>query len=165
MCWKNVSHWKCSEVKSSKSFFFSALCLLSVGNIFEGLGEESEILKDIWYLFNSPCLMTLPFLIVFFADKCVNSPKTFSVGFLWGEDLPGRGDDDELVLIFSEVVFVRLVARCQLLVSVSGAQYCMWFWLPTIWSVSQIIVFACTKNHSRQSRREPRIHFELEIKF
>lgn len=58
--------------------------------------------------------MTLPFLIVFFAEKCVNSHKTFSVGFLWGEDLPVRGDDDELVLIYSEVVFVQLVARCQL---------------------------------------------------
>lgn len=71
--------------------------------------------------------MTLPFLIVFFAEKCVNSHKTFSVGFLWGENLPVRGGDDELVLIFCEVVFVQLVARCQLLVLVSGAQYCMWF--------------------------------------
>lgn len=52
-----------------------------------------------YMMFISPCLMTLPFLIVFFADKCVNSPKTFSVGFLWGQDLPVRGDDDELVLI------------------------------------------------------------------
>jgi len=53
--------------------------------------------------------MTLPFLIVFFAEKCVNSHKTFSVGFLWGEDLPVRGDDDdEFVLISSEVIFVRL---------------------------------------------------------
>lgn len=51
--------------------------------------------------------MTLPFLIVFFAENCVNSHKTFSVGFLWGEDLPVRDDDDELVLTFSEVVFVR----------------------------------------------------------
>ena len=39
--------------------------------------------------------MTLPFLIVFFAEKCVNSHKTFSVGFLCGEDLPVRGDDDD----------------------------------------------------------------------
>lgn len=36
-----------------------------------------------------------------------------------------RGGYDKIVLIFSEVVFVRLVARCQLLASVSGAQYCM----------------------------------------
>lgn len=50
--------------------------------------------------------MTLPFIIVFFAEKCVNSNKTFSVGFLWGVDLPVRGGDDELVLSFSEVVFV-----------------------------------------------------------
>lgn len=44
--------------------------------------------------------MTLPFLIVFFAEKCVNSPETFSVGFPWGENLPVRGDDDELVFDF-----------------------------------------------------------------
>lgn len=43
--------------------------------------------------------MTLPFLIVFFAEKCVNSHKTFSVGFVWGEGVPVRGDDDELVLV------------------------------------------------------------------
>lgn len=56
--------------------------------------------------------MTLPFLIVFFAELCVNSHQPFSVGFPWGEDLPVRDDDDHdddaLVLIFSEVVFVRV---------------------------------------------------------
>lgn len=36
--------------------------------------------------------MTLPFLNVFFEENCVNSHKTF---FLWGEDLPVRGDDDD----------------------------------------------------------------------
>lgn len=75
---------------------------ISVGNIFDGSWKESEIIKDIRYLFISPFLITLPFLIVFF----VNTHKTFSVGFLYGEDLPVRGDDDELVLIFSMVVFV-----------------------------------------------------------
>lgn len=70
-----------SKVPNHFFFFSSTLCLLSVGDIFEGSWEESEIIKDIWHLINSPCLMTLPFLIVFFAEKCVNSHKTFSVGW------------------------------------------------------------------------------------
>lgn len=56
--------------------------------------------NDLRYLSNSPRLMTLiPSFIVFFAEKCVNSPGTF---FLWvsvGEDLPVRGGDDELVFV------------------------------------------------------------------
>lgn len=55
-------------------------------------------------------------------------------------------DDDELVLIFGEVVFVWFVARCQILVTVSGAQYCMWFWLPTILSEVKLLSLLAPRN-------------------
>lgn len=50
--------------------------------------------------------MTLPFLIVFFAEICVNSHQPFYFlwvffFFLWGEDLPVRDDDNDDVFEFS----------------------------------------------------------------
>lgn len=111
------------------------------GTFFDGLWEESEIIKEEWYLLISPCLITLPFFI-FFAEKRVNSHKKH---FLWGEDLSVRGNDNgELVLIFSEVVFVWLATGCQILFAVSDAQYCMLFWLPTI---SRIICVRAGVSH------------------
>lgn len=62
VCWKNVSHWKCSEVKSSEiSFFyyFSILCLYLWGAFLRVRGRNQKSWKG--YDINSPCLMTLHF--------------------------------------------------------------------------------------------------------
>lgn len=108
-------------------------------------------------MFNSPCLITLPFLIVFFADNCVNSHgKTFSVRWglvserrWWWWRWWSRYD-----FFFSEVVFVWLVARCQIWITVSGAQCCVVLVAHHLKCKSKLIVFA-QRIRFCQSWREP----------
>lgn len=87
VCWKKVSHWKCSEVKISKLlfsyYFFGTFCYLWETLLIVPVRNPTSqknpvILHASWrYPFNWLCSSLLFYFL--FSEKCVNSHQTFPV--------------------------------------------------------------------------------------